>query len=58
LIHRVELTTELDIGVTISHHFEQIVDSTEEAAAFGKTCAVLMNAYNHGFGEADLTDDG
>jgi hypothetical protein len=58
MIYRIEITNRLTTDLTIGHHFEAVIDDTEEAGKFGETCAHLMNAYNQGFGEADLSNDG
>jgi hypothetical protein len=48
----------MDSNVQVAHHFEAIVDDTADAREFGKSCAMFMQAYNTGFGEADLEEDG
>lgn len=62
MICHVSITNRLDFNVTVSHSFEQIIDTTEESREFGEQCAKLMNAYLAGFGNANLrgfgdTDD-
>jgi hypothetical protein len=54
MIHEVTLFLEVREGVSVSHHFEQVVDSAEEATEFGMACAFYAQAWNNGFGEAEL----
>lgn len=54
VIHEVTLYLEVKEGVSVSHHFEQVVDNIQEAMEFGMTCAFFAQAWNNGFGEAEL----
>jgi hypothetical protein len=37
--------------MTVSHHFEQVVDTHEEALEFGRQARILAYSFNEGFAE-------
>lgn len=56
MVHKVEIQNHQIPGIVLIHHFEQIVDDTEQASEFGEQCAYLMNAYQQGFGGATFDE--
>lgn len=56
MLHKTVVIVQVQAGVAVESHFEQVVDSEEEAREFGHSVALRMNAFMEGFGEADLSE--
>lgn len=53
MIHKVQVETQIDKDTTVAHHFEQVVDTPEEAKEFGEKCNYLMMAFLEGWVAGD-----
>ncbi len=45
---------EMGGGIQLTHHFESVIDTPDEAEQYGMDCAYIMQAYNEGYGRAKL----
>ena len=57
MIYRVDITdASIQVGLTISHQFEAVVDTPGEAEVLGHQAASFARAFNEGFA-AESQDD-
>lgn len=51
--HKVTISSQMGMGITISHEFSKIIDTEEEAQVFGEEAQKFSAYFLEGFGNND-----